>query len=59
MYNYLWTLAYVIILNFICVIIAFVLWYHMWVKNLGGNLLFSVLNFALQLRYRLRKMWSD
>lgn len=32
----LWTLAYVIIINFIYVFIAMVLWYHLWVKNLGG-----------------------
>ena len=37
MYNYLWTLAYVVIINFIYVMIALCLWYHIWFKNLGGN----------------------
>lgn len=36
MYNYMWTLAYVTILNSFYVIIAFIIWYHLWVKKLGG-----------------------
>jgi membrane-associated protease RseP (regulator of RpoE activity) len=37
MHNYVWTLAYVTILNSFYVIIAFILWYHLWVKKLGGK----------------------
>lgn len=33
----LWTLAYVLIFYFICVLVCIVLWYHLWVKNLGGK----------------------
>ena len=47
MYNYLWTLAYVIILNFIYVIVALVLWYHLWVKHRGGTFLFSSLKIII------------
>ncbi|CDW80986.1 transmembrane protein 63c [Stylonychia lemnae] len=35
MYNYLWTLGYIIILNFIYVLVAVVAWYHLWIKGLG------------------------
>lgn len=31
----MWTLAYVTILNSFYVIIAFIIWYHLWVKKLG------------------------
>jgi hypothetical protein len=27
----------VLIFYFICVLISMVLWYHLWVKNLGGK----------------------
>lgn len=40
MQNYLYTLAYVAILNSIYVMIALYLWYHIWVKRLGGKYLF-------------------
>ena len=43
MYNYLWTLGYVIILNLIYVIVAVVLWYQLWIKNLGGKSLLIIL----------------
>lgn len=37
MQNYLLTLAYVAILNSVYVIIALMVWYHIWVKKLGGK----------------------
>ena len=33
----LWTLSYVTTINLVYVMIAFILWYQFWVKNLGGN----------------------
>lgn len=35
MQNYLWTLAYVTILNSLFVVISLVGWYYLWVKKLG------------------------
>ncbi len=39
MYNYIYTLAYVTILNSCYIIVAFILWYHLWVKKLGSTLI--------------------
>jgi hypothetical protein len=36
MYNYLYTLAYVTILNTFYVILALFISYHIWIKKLGG-----------------------
>jgi hypothetical protein len=36
MFNYLWTLAYVVIINFTYVLFAIFLWYNIWVKKHGG-----------------------
>jgi hypothetical protein len=33
----LWTLAYIVLFNFFCVIFAIFLWYKIWVKNFGGK----------------------
>lgn len=33
----LWTLSQVSVINFIYVMIAVIIWYNIWVKNLGGN----------------------
>jgi len=35
--NYLWTIAYVLLLNSAVLLLAFYLWYRIWVKRLGGN----------------------
>ncbi len=37
MYNYLYTLAYVTILNSFYVLVALHVWYHLWIKKLGGK----------------------
>jgi len=58
MYNYLWTLGYVIILNFLYILVAFALWYNLWVKNLGGKPLFSFANSFFQSRFRSKKTWQ-
>lgn len=33
----LWTLSQVSVINFIYVMIAVIIWYNIWVKNLGGK----------------------
>ena len=33
----LWTLSQVSVINFIYVLVAVIIWYHIWVKNLGGK----------------------
>ena len=43
----LWTLAYVVVFYFICVLVCIVLWYHLWVKNLGGKFTFPSRNLLL------------
>jgi hypothetical protein len=51
MQNYLWTLAYVVILNFMYVLIAIFLWYNIWVKNLGGKYSFKHLYLLLKFSF--------
>lgn len=45
-YLKLWTLLQVFAINFICVIVAFIIWYYAWVKNLGGKLLISLTEYS-------------